>query len=105
MPGTRLRMKKRHIARLKLAENVRHRIRLCMIHAEISCVLMFSLNKRTKAAYPFCIGNEQLREESTTTCLGILQDINLKSVNRTRASIEKGRNAFHAMRGYGPAVF
>ena len=32
MPGTRLRMKKSHIARLKLAENVRHRIRLCMLH-------------------------------------------------------------------------
>ena len=61
---------------------------------------MFSLNKRTKAAYLFCIGNEQLREESTTTFLGILQDVNLKSVKRTRASIQKGHNAFHAMIGY-----
>ena len=42
---------------------------------ERSCVLMFSLNKRTKAAYLFCIGNEQLREESTTTYLGILRDV------------------------------
>ena len=105
MPGTRLRMKKSHTARLKLAENVLHRIRLCMIHAEISCVLMFSLNKQTKAAYPFCICNEQLREESTATYLGILEVVNLKSVNRTRASIQKGHSASHAMRGYGLAVF
>ena len=61
----------------------------------------FPLNKRTKSAYPFCIGNEQLREESTTTYLGTLQDVSLKSVKRTRASIQKGRNAFHAMIGYG----
>ena len=74
---------------------------LFMIHAEKSCVLIFSLNKRTKSAYPFCIGNEQLREESTTTYLGILQDVSLKSVKRTGASIQKGRNAFHAMIGYG----
>ena len=74
---------------------------LFLIHAEKSCVLTFSCKKRAKAAYPFHIGNAQLREESTTNYLGILQDTSLKSVKRTRASIQKGRNAFHAMIGYG----
>ena len=74
---------------------------LFLIHAEKSCVLTFSCKKRAEAAYPFHIGNAQLREESTTNHLGILQDTSLKSVKRTRASIQKGRNAFHAMIGYG----
>ena len=42
--GTRLGMKISHIARLKLAENVRHRIRLCMIHDGLDGGLVFTIH-------------------------------------------------------------
>ena len=49
----------------------------------------------------FHIGNDPIRQETSANYLGILQDTTLKSMKRTRERIQKGRNSFHAMVGYG----
>ena len=74
---------------------------LIRIHTDKSCVLIFSNNKQIQVCNMFHISNDPIRQETSANYLGILQDSTLKSIKRTRERIQKGRNSFHAMVGYG----